>query len=253
MGLMHQDFQTMEGLGYTVRYGGRKKTIALTVLPDGAVTVFAPRFVTKRFIHRFVEKKTNWIQKRRRHLAQVQKTRRPLEFLTGVALTHFGKPLRLTVHEGTVPVPLVHRHGNRLHVTVAPSNEDCRVVHHSPRVQIKSALKSWFTEETARALLPPLTFFKKRLKVSPGRVTVASHAKRWGSCSRKGQLRFNWKLSMMPRPVFDYVVVHELCHLKELNHSRQFWGLVESFLPDYKDRRRWLKTNGGDVWNVNRE
>lgn len=67
---------------------------------------------------------------------------------------------------------------------------------------------------------------------------------RWGSCSAAGNLNFNWKLILMPPEILDYVVVHELAHRKELNHSKAFWSVVEQILPDYKERRRWLKTEG---------
>lgn len=228
---------------YTVQFGGRKKTIALTVSPDGAVTVFAPTFVTRGFIHRFVERKADWILKRRRHLKHAQQVRRPLALLTGEALSYFGTSLRLVNHKELAPVPLVYRRGNRLHVTVSHST-----VNRSATVG--KLLMAWFTEETARALPHPLRLYQKRLGVSPARVSVASNAKRWGSCSRQGLLRFNWKLSMTPRAVFHYVVVHELCHLKELNHSRRFWSHVGSLLPDYKEHRRWLKLNGSELWNI---
>lgn len=67
---------------------------------------------------------------------------------------------------------------------------------------------------------------------------------RWGSCSSKGNLNFNWKLVRMPEEVLDYVVVHELAHRKEMNHSKAFWAIVESVLSDYRERRKWLKENG---------
>ena len=79
------------------------------------------------------------------------------------------------------------------------------------------------------------------------KIRISSARTRWGSCSAKGTLSFTWRLVMAPPDVIDYVVVHELCHLKELNHSKAFWAQVEAILPDYKTRRKWLKDNGAKL------
>lgn len=83
--------------------------------------------------------------------------------------------------------------------------------------------------------------FASLLGVSYGRVTIRAQRSRWGSCSAKGNLNFNCLLMLVPEPVLDYVIVHELCHRKELNHSPRFWALVAQLVPDHKQRRKWLK------------
>ena len=80
--------------------------------------------------------------------------------------------------------------------------------------------------------------------VSYGRITVREQKTRWGSCSAKGNLNFNWKLILMPEGILDYLVVHELAHRMEMNHSPAFWRVVEREIPDYRERRMWLKKNG---------
>ena len=86
--------------------------------------------------------------------------------------------------------------------------------------------------------------FAPRVGVSPGHVTVRAQKTRWGSCSAKGNLNFNCLLLLAPQAVLDYVVVHELCHLKEMNHSTRFWALVAQHIPDATQRKKWLKANG---------
>lgn len=90
-------------------------------------------------------------------------------------------------------------------------------------------------------------FFAPKVGVTYGRITIRSQRSRWGSCSGKGNLNFNCLLSLVPAEVLDYVVVHELCHRKEMNHSDRFWAEVERVMPDYRVYRKWLKEHGGSL------
>ncbi|MBQ8597165.1 MAG: M48 family metallopeptidase, partial [Lachnospiraceae bacterium] len=79
-------------------------------------------------------------------------------------------------------------------------------------------------------------------------IRIKDQKSRWGSCSSKGNLNFNWRIVMAPEPVCDYVVIHELCHLVHLDHSERFWKLVESICPGYEQYKKWLKTNGSRLY-----
>ncbi len=106
-------------------------------------------------------------------------------------------------------------------------------------------------EKMAKALAPVLqerlSFFAPQVGVTYGRVTIRRQRSCWGSCSARGNLNFNCLLTRVPPEVLDYIVVHELCHRKELNHSAAFWHLVEQVLPDWRARERWLKENGSQL------
>lgn len=96
--------------------------------------------------------------------------------------------------------------------------------------------------ERAKRIFPRrISYYAERMKVTYGKVTLREQKTRWGSCSSKGNLNFNWKLVLLPERLLDYVVVHELAHRIEMNHSPEFWKIVEKELPDYRERRKELK------------
>lgn len=102
--------------------------------------------------------------------------------------------------------------------------------------------------ELARAVIGQrVSYFAAKMGVTYGRISIRDQKTRWGSCSGRGNLNFNWKLVLMPPEVLDYVVVHELAHRKQMNHSPLFWAEVGRVLPDYESRRRWLKEHGKEV------
>ena len=102
--------------------------------------------------------------------------------------------------------------------------------------------------EAAKEYFPKRAdYYAQQLGVTYDRIRIANQKTRWGSCSSKGTLSFNWRLMLAPPKVLEYVVVHEVCHLKEMNHSPGFWKLVEEFMPDYKEYKKWLKENGNTL------
>lgn len=102
-------------------------------------------------------------------------------------------------------------------------------------------------EEALKVIPERVEYFTKVIGVTYGKITVRNQKTRWGSCSSKGNLNFNCLLMLAPPEVLDYVVVHELCHRKQMNHSKAFWLEVEKVLPDYKEARKWLKEEGSQM------
>ena len=117
-----------------------------------------------------------------------------------------------------------------------------------PEVSVLSTGERKALAEKAAEVLPEkVSRFAQQLGVSYGRITIRSQRTRWGSCSAKGNLSFNCLLMLCPEPVQDYVVIHELCHRKEMNHSPAFWSELEKHSPDYRIHRKWLKDNGASL------
>lgn len=110
------------------------------------------------------------------------------------------------------------------------------------RARYVSIARDIFTRKTA--------YYARIMGISYGRITIREQKTRWGSCSSKGNLNFNWRLILAPEEVLDYVVVHELAHRREMNHSKAFYAVVESVLPDYRQARRWLRDHGDSLWTA---
>ena len=103
------------------------------------------------------------------------------------------------------------------------------------------------TEEAGRVIPGRVAYWAGEIGVSYGRITIRHQRSRWGSCSAKGNLNFNCLLMQAPPEILDYVIIHELCHRRHMNHSREFWDEVGRFCPEYKTRRRWLRENGNEL------
>ncbi|MCI5899474.1 MAG: SprT family zinc-dependent metalloprotease [Firmicutes bacterium] len=167
-----------------------RKTMVLEIIKDGTILVRAPYRMPESEIRRFIQEKSDWIEKHVQRIEERQRTLPPVEGLT-------MKDIRKLADQASVVIP--------------------------KRVE----------------------YFAEKIPVTYGRITIRNQKTRWGSCSSKGNLNFNCLLMLAPPEVLDYVVVHELCHRKEMNHSERFWREVENILPDYRERKKWLKENGG--------
>ena len=110
--------------------------------------------------------------------------------------------------------------------------------------KIRRLLENWLRNRAKQEIDFAVNVYAQRLGLTPTAVEVKTYRARWGSCQPDGRVQFNWRLVHAPLPIIDYVVVHELCHLEQRNHGAEFWGLVEKWMPDYRDRKRWLKENG---------
>ncbi len=219
-----------------VRSARRRRTFALTVERDGTVRVAAPMRARAEEIRRFVERHRRWIASR---LAARPPDRAPLQFASGECIPYLGRPLRLLVEPGAATRPLVARREGALFVI-----EPASLGGDERRRMLSAAIERWYRAEAATRLSSHVARWGVVMGVEPRAVRVRDQRRRWGSCGADGTLRFNWRLVMAPADVIDYVVVHELAHLRVLDHSPAFWEEVGRILPDYRALRAKLNAIG---------
>ena len=225
-------------LPYTIRRSTRrKKTVAVTVDPSGSVLLVAPEHFTTSRLDAVVRRKAAWIQQRRRHVESHDLLRAPREFVSGESVLYLGRHYRLKVHPNAAGEAKLR--GGWLHVA-APSG--VRQTAH-----VRAVLVSWLRGHAAERLPERVAAWRARAGVEMPRVVIADQQKRWGSCDRNGTIRFNWRIIQAPMRLVDYVVVHELVHLRHRGHGRDYWQAFGRVMPDYELRREDLR-RGGAGW-----
>jgi predicted metal-dependent hydrolase len=227
-------------IGYAVERSARRRTLTIAVDLRGGVTVQAPRDTPAETIAAAVRRKAPWVLRRLADLAELPPAPPPKEFVNGETFLYLGRGYRLkVVPQAGCLTPDVKLWGGRLHVTVPAG-----VVGADRDLLVREALVGWYQGHARRRLPERVALFAGRLGDAPPAVFVRDQAKRWGSCSRQGELRFNWRIMLAPLSLVDYVVAHEVCHLKLKNHSAAFWRRLRRLLPDYERRRQRLRVLG---------
>ena len=213
-----------------------RKNVLLQALPEGQTRVYAPRQMRLRDIDELVRSSAGQIAQMHEKLdRRLDEERQARPVAEGAAVVVEGATQTLRLHEGRTRAEV---RGDELHMWLSDPEDGTAV-----RAALKSALAALALERIRQRI----GVFQPVIGGEFGRVTVRDQRSRWGSCSSKHNLNFNWKLIMAPPQVLDYVVIHELCHLHEFNHSARFWRLVEGVMPDYEVWKKWLKKHGTEL------
>lgn len=206
-----------------------RKTISLELKRDGVLVVRAPTFASRGQIEELVNLKASWIRKKQNLLRQQSSEAPAKQFISGEEYLYLGEhyPLEI-VKEQTAPLIL----------------QDKFYLAEKSRNEAKLVFTKWYRKQAS-------LFIKKLVErralqngFSYKLIRITSAKKRWGSCGPKGSLNFSWRMIMAPPYVIEYVVVHELVHLKIKNHSKTYWDEVRKLIPGYRLHRSWLKENG---------
>lgn len=212
-----------------------RRTADIVIEPDGRVIVRAPEYVPCERIEDIVEAKRLWIYKNLAEWRDLNATRVLREYRNGEGFLYLGRSYRLLL-VGDQDEPLILKGGRfRLRRDIVDRGE-------VPAAQ--KAFRDYFVARGRERISQRVRYYAPKVGVTPGKVVVRDLGHRWASCSPTGNLAFHWKCMMAPARIIDYIAVHELCHFHHLDHSDAFWNEVDKIMPDYAERKEWLRRNG---------
>jgi predicted metal-dependent hydrolase len=208
----------------------KRRTIALVITKDATLEVRAPLNVSFNLIEKFIAKKRSWIEKKKDLVNKNRIHTLPKEFVNGERFMCEGNTYKLQL-------------------------TDCEDIYlsevlHFPKKllpQAKQYLTCWYKNRALKKVVERANYYTNITKLQYKTIKITNAKNSWGSCSSKGSLNINWKLIMAMPNVLDYVIVHELIHLVERNHSKLFWSKVRLIVPNYKEQEEWLKKNGNTL------
>lgn len=221
---------------YIIKYSNRCKNIRLRLTSPENIQVTVPIGYHKSNIKidQILKNKANWIMKQSSRLSRLQQN--PVnKFLTqGSYLLYLGEQYSIMYAHSTQP--MINLNQKTIVICLPPHSADLE--------SAAAMLRSWYIRMAADLLMQKTVLWASRIGVKPSQVKIKDPKTRWGSCSSRRIINYNWRIIMAPENVIDYLVVHELCHLLVPNHSEAFWERVANYNPRFKDHRRWLTDNG---------
>lgn len=224
---------------YTIRRSTRAKKMRLIANLQGGVELVLPKFVPEFMGKAFASLHLEWIEK------QSKKSKNTLPLIPtedGAAIFFMGtSKFRLQIEKTEKKASFWKKNGENLGIFLSTKPGSGAMIEKNCEKNIADLVENFYRTEAKSYLAERTTFFAEKLGVSFGNITIRGQKTRWGSCSGKGNLNYNWKIMKESPEVIDYLVIHELCHRKEMNHSKRFWDLVESLDSDYKTHRQALK------------
>lgn len=250
-------------LEYQLVRSKRRKTLGLQV-KHGQITVRAPHYVSTDFIDTFVQQKSAWLRSK-----IAEHSKRPIffDFTQDATLFFLGEALTLNIglaKHGSVFISNklitdfdtlsetmdntpINSSLRQLNVVLSEKIANRLTTPVAKVIQIKKQLEAYFKQEAEQLIIERLELLSKQTLLTPTQVTIRQYKARWGCCNNRGEVSFNYLLMMTPIFVIDYVIIHELCHLTYLNHSKDFWQLVEKYCPDYQLAKNWLNTHHAEL------
>jgi predicted metal-dependent hydrolase len=214
-----------------------RKTIGIKITNNREVIVSAPLHLSDEKVEEIIKSKADWIVAKLETVIALS----PDEPSNLEILKFLGQEYKLNKYESA---------GSTIKIIFNKSEFQAfipRLLKDNRNERLRELLDKWYRTQAKSILEDRTIHYAEKLKVKPKRIVIKDQKTKWGSCSSKGNINYNYRIVMAPVNVIDYLVVHELCHLIELNHSQRFWNLVESILPDYKERLAWLKYNGSSL------
>jgi hypothetical protein len=235
----------------------RRRTIALEITKEGTLVVRAPELSPVGEIERVIRLHTPWIHKTLKRTEGRILENPPKQFLEGEQFRYLGKTYALSLcpPETLAEIRSAYRQQNAddWQIPETGSRDSCVLgdflyIDHTmaqPKAVAMAVIERWYQRQARRVVEQLCATYAGQAGLHYKAIRLTDPNSRWGSCnSHLKTLNFNWRLIMAPPDIIEYVVVHEIMHLRQANHSRAFWNLVAEYIPDYRQKRRWLKENG---------
>jgi len=226
--MKHKDIE------YTLKRS-KRKTASIYIERDGAVSALVPEELSKKQIEELLESKRKWIYRNLAERKDLNATRVRREYVNGEGFLYLGRTYRLKLVEAQTR-PLMLRDGYF-----------CLRADNGAASDADASFKEFYREKGRGRIGERVFLYQGRMGVEPAAVKILDLKHRWASCSPGGNLNFHWKCMMAPPTVLDYIVVHELAHLLHPNHTEAFWNEVDKVIPDYGERKEWLRVNGAGM------
>ena len=218
----------------SIKRTNRLKTVSLKV-KNQEVVLSVPKFVTDSEIDNIIERKINWI----RNKLAIEKTNSSnikRKYENGEKFLYFGSEYLLKI-----------KHSNKDNVYLDNNIMIVEVRNNSKAAHIRNMLKNWYIDESKKYLIKTTNYYEILIGVSVNKLIFGKYKSKWGSCNSKKTISYDWRIIMAPLEVIHYLIIHELCHIKHLNHSNDFWKTVEKYMANYKLQKKWLKTNSNKL------
>lgn len=233
--------ETLHFMGETIQYRvvkSKRKTVTITVRPK-EIIVRTPLNLSNQTVKELVMKKASWIIKKRSEMKNRENTDIDRTIESGKVIYFRGSKKTLNLQKQYGICSNVEMTETHLHIVFDPLQEEP-----------KEILEHWLRKEAGERITKRVLYYQSMYEFGkvPNRICIKDQKTRWGSCSSKNNLNFNYRLILAPDSVLDYVVVHELCHLKYMNHSKEFWNFVASIMPDYRKHQEWLRIYGNQLY-----
>ena len=207
----------------------KRKTIALQITDDATLIVRAPFDVSDETIMGVVLKHKDWIEKKKKEIEERDPKFSPKEFVNGEGFLYLGRYYKLRIVD-TQKEPLKFKNAFYLSKNVLPVAREVFI--------------DWYKNKAYEKISERVKWYAQKRNFKYNKINITDAQKRWGSCSPNRNLNFSWRIIMAPLPVVDYVVVHELVHLEEKRHTKEFWNKIKLLMPDYEKHKDWLKKYG---------
>lgn len=207
----------------------KRRTLELQIAPDATLIVRAPFKTPLEEIQKIVRGKLPWITEKQRQMKEKYRPPVKKEFTDGEEFLYLGERYKLSIVE-------------KLHVPLEFNGKEF-LLWRVYRSVARNRFLEWYKQKAMDVISRRVRYYADSADLRFNRIMITDANSRWGSCGSKDTLSFSWRLIMAPIGVIDYVVIHELTHLTERNHSKRFWRKVEALFPDYKQVHRWLRTN----------